>query len=173
MTRLILPLLVLSAGVTVTVAQAHHPDRAKQPVRPRIDCIGPIGNNLPPSYRRVYNRPTNLGGKIAYWIAPTSQEAMAWHRAKHRGAYARHLPRQEQYYFYPKPWESLQIGPRPTREATNAAYPAAYGGPYGAANEVETVEMSSDVPPLPPPSLGDPLPPQTLGDPLMLDDEVQ
>ncbi|MCO8121950.1 hypothetical protein NHH03_09400 [Stieleria sp. TO1_6] len=98
------------------LATAHHPDKENQPVHPRIDLIGPIGNRLPPSYRRTYNRPTKLGGRIAYWIAPSSQEAMAWHHAKHAGAYKapkKHL-RLEQHYFYPKPWEVLRVGPRPS-----------------------------------------------------------
>ena len=45
------------------------------------------------SYRRRYNRPKYLGGKIAYHIAPSSQEAMAWHEAEHLGAYKNHRPR--------------------------------------------------------------------------------
>ena len=93
-----------------TVASAHHPDRKSAPVRPRIDLIGPIGNHLPPEYRRQYNRPTNIGGKIAYCIAPSSQEAMAWHRAQHSRAYECDRPRLVRHYFYPKPWEALKIG---------------------------------------------------------------
>lgn len=93
-------------------AAAHHPNREDQPVHPRIDLIPPLGNNLPPSYRRRYNRPTNIGGKIAYWIAPSSQEAMAWHEAQHMNAYRCRRGRIERHYFYPKPWEALQVGPR-------------------------------------------------------------
>ena len=95
-------------------AFAHHPDKENMPVHQRIDVIGPVGNRLPPGHRRVYNRPTYIGGKIAYWIAPSSQEAMAWHRAEHSGAYEppKKCLRLEQHYFYPKPWEVLQVGPR-------------------------------------------------------------
>jgi hypothetical protein len=93
---------------------AHHPDRANAPVRPRVDCIGPIGNRLPPSYRLRYNRPTNLGGHLAYVFAPTSQEAMAWHNAKHRGNYKNKMPRTVMQYFYPKPWELLNMTPQAT-----------------------------------------------------------
>lgn len=90
----------------------------------RIDVIGPIGNRLPPSYRRQYNRPTYVGGKIAAKIAPSSQEAMAFHRAEEFGLYddngikgalsCQHQPPQRvvQLYFYPKPWEALTVGPR-------------------------------------------------------------
>ncbi|MGB7328793.1 MAG: hypothetical protein WBD31_28200 [Rubripirellula sp.] len=94
-------------------AQAHHPDRENQPLGPRIDVIGPIGNRLPASYRRTYNRPTNIGGWIAYKIAPSSQEAMAWHAATHQNAYKCDRPRLESHYFYPKPYEALRTGPRP------------------------------------------------------------
>lgn len=97
-----------------SLSLAHHPDRRYQPVRPRVDVIGPVGNRLPPEYRRVYNRPTNIGGKIAYLIAPTSQEAMVWHRDQHEGRYnGKHCPRVDRQYFYPKPWEALRVGPRP------------------------------------------------------------
>ncbi len=97
--------------------EAHHPDRENQPVYPRIDVIGPLGNRLPPSYRRVYNRPTNIGGWIAYKIAPTSQEAMAWHNATHQNAYKCDRPRLEAHYFYPKPYDALRTGPRPNPDA--------------------------------------------------------
>ena len=97
----------------LTTVQAHHPDKAHQQVHPRIDLIPPLGNWLPPSYRRRFNRPTNFGGRIAYHIAPSSLEAMAWHAATHRNAYKDHRPRLEMHYFYPKPWEVLKIGARP------------------------------------------------------------
>lgn len=94
----------------------------------RIDVIGPIGNRLPESYRRQYNRPTYLGGKLAAKIEPSSQEAMAFHRAEELGLYdnngvkgalaGKHCPpkRVEQHYFYPKPWEVLAVGPRKNRK---------------------------------------------------------
>ena len=108
-------LIVALVGFAVS-ADAHPPNHAKQPVYPRIDVIGPVGNRLPASYARRYNRPRYITGKIAYWIAPSSQEAMAWHRAEHRGAYHPNLPRLETHYFYPKPYEALPIGPRPRPE---------------------------------------------------------
>lgn len=91
---------------------AHHPDRENHPVWPRFDLIPPLGNSLPMEYRRRYNRPRYVGGWIAYHIAPSSQEAMAWHDAAHQRAYADHRGRLEKHFFYPKPWESLKIGPR-------------------------------------------------------------
>tara|TARA_R110002049_G_scaffold2750_2_gene21468 strand:- start:256686 stop:257171 length:486 start_codon:yes stop_codon:yes gene_type:complete len=160
MKRLIFPRILAGLvliGIFAGTVQAHHPDRANQPVRPRVDCIGPVGNNLPPSYRRVYNRPRNLGGKIAYYVAPTSQEAIAWHRAKHMRAYECNLPRQENYYFYPKPWESLQIGPRPMGGAPNAYS----SSEQGVIEEIETVELGDEMLPAP----------GTLSDPLMLPED--
>ncbi len=95
-----------------TSVWAHHPHPHSPPLRERVDPIPPLGNRLPPSYRRVYNRPTYLGGKIAYYIAPSSQEAMSWHEHVHRGSYRNKAGRIEPMYMYPKPWEVLTLGPR-------------------------------------------------------------
>lgn len=93
-------------------------------VPPQIDVIGPLGNRLPPSYRRQFNRPTYIGGKIARMVEPTSQEAITWQRANDAGLYdnngikgffsGKKCPpqRYQQYFFYPKPWEVLTTGPR-------------------------------------------------------------
>lgn len=111
--------LSLIALATGSVGLAQFPDRRNHPVTPIIDVIGPLGNRLPPSYRRTYNRPSYLGGKIAYWIAPSSQEAMAWQNAYLAGAYRNHAPRLERHYFFPKPWEALQTGARVPRDPAN------------------------------------------------------
>lgn len=111
------PIVLLAA---TSVLPAQHPDRRNQPVRQPIDLIGPLGNRLPPSYRRTYNRPTYIGGKIAYRIAPSSQEAMAWQAAYRSGAYRDHAPRLERHYFFPKPWEAMQVGPRDSSQSRPA-----------------------------------------------------
>ncbi|MEL7264743.1 MAG: hypothetical protein AAFP69_08060 [Planctomycetota bacterium] len=103
-------------------AVAHHPQPHRVPRHSRIEVIPPL-RNPHGSYRRRYNRPTNLGGKIAYIVAPTSQEAMAWHAAQHQGLYrggVHHpLPAHVPQYRYPKPWQVLQTGPRyPVKKAT-------------------------------------------------------
>lgn len=103
---LTLSLVALGFCLTQPVL-AHHPEWKQMPVRPRVDVIGPLGTSLKPSYRRRYNRPSNILGRLMYYIAPSSQEAMAWHSASHRGLYENHRPRVEQHYFYPKPWEGL------------------------------------------------------------------
>ena len=124
---LLLPLLTV---FLTTVLCAHHPDRESHRVHPYYDLIGPLGSHLPPSHRRKYNRPSNIGGKIAYYIAPSSQEAMAWHKAQHRGYYKNHRPRMVTHFFYPKPWEAMKVGPRiPTSPEAAAARSA---GGYGA-----------------------------------------
>lgn len=128
--------LFLSTTLVMCVsipALAHHPDKENQPVHPRIDVIPPLGNSLPMSYRRKYNRPSKWMGKIAYHIAPSSQEAMAWHRATHRGYYKNHSPRMVTHYFYPKPWEALRIGARPDTTSENASSMPTVPSPYGNA----------------------------------------
>ncbi|QDT09497.1 hypothetical protein [Planctomycetes bacterium K23_9] len=135
-------------------AMAHHPDRERQTVRPRGDLIGPLGNNFRPSYRRELNRPRFLAGKLAYAIAPTSQEAIAWHHADHEGAYANDACRIEKRFMYPKPWEALKVGPRRTSQIDqNAALkPMAQGqalplapGNYDASNgDTDPMALSDD-----------------------------
>ncbi|MDG2222974.1 MAG: hypothetical protein P8L85_16460 [Rubripirellula sp.] len=115
--------LFISTALVVCVSSitlAHHPDKENQKVHPRIEVIPPLGNALPMSHRRKYNRPSNWMGKIAYHIAPSSQEAMAWHNATHRGYYENKSPRMVTHYFYPKPWEGLRIGPRRATTAGNS-----------------------------------------------------
>ena len=120
--RLLVALLVMSPVMSVDATAAW--PWTKYEGTSRIDPIGPVGNRLPDSYRRQYNRPTYLGGKIAAKIAPSSQEAMAFRRSDSLGLYdhtgikgwfnGKNCPPQrvEQHYFYPKPWEVLAVGPR-------------------------------------------------------------
>jgi hypothetical protein len=107
--------------IWISNAGAHHPDREHQRIWPRIDVIPPLGYHLPMEYRRRFNRPTKVGGWIAYHIEPTSQEAMAWHDATHQRAYSDHRGRIEKHYFYPKPWEGLQLGSRQSSQADREA----------------------------------------------------
>ncbi|WP_146516968.1 hypothetical protein [Rubripirellula amarantea] len=112
-------LFLVASISTSDHVNAHHPDRECQPVHERIDVIGPLGNNLPAGHRRRLNRPSYWEGKILYKIAPTSQEAMAWHRAEHKGYYECDAPRMETHYFYPKPYERMRIGSRDPQEPHN------------------------------------------------------
>lgn len=103
----------MSGMIVASPAWAHHPFGENMPVHPRIgtNVIPPLGNHLP-SHRERLNRPMYIGGKIAYRISPTSQEAMNWHRSLHQGLYANDSRWTENRYFYPKPWEVLTVGPR-------------------------------------------------------------
>jgi len=82
------------------------------PYDPRPDFFRlPVYNAWVP-YRKSHNRPTYIGGKVAAVIEPTSQEAMAWQISKANGDYRNHRPGYIPTYYYPKPWEALQIGAR-------------------------------------------------------------
>jgi hypothetical protein len=82
------------------------------PYDPRPDFFRlPVYNAWVP-YRKSNNRPTYIGGKVAAVIEPTSQEAMAWQISKANGNYRNHRPGSIPTYYYPKPWEALQIGAR-------------------------------------------------------------
>lgn len=102
-------LLTLLLGSTVP-AIADHPTAGLW--LPRIEPFDWIEKLEPKNYRERYNRPRYVGGKIAYYIAPSSQEGMAWHEHKHRGSYRNHAGPVFKSYNYPKPWEALQVGPR-------------------------------------------------------------
>lgn len=104
---------LLNFGLAAPAARAQWPHWKDKVVRPNIDLIPPLGNHLPPSYASRYNRPKYLTGKLMYTIEPSSQEAMAWQRARNLGYYANHAPRMETRYLYRKPWEALGPGPRP------------------------------------------------------------
>lgn len=74
-------------------------------------------------YRRAYNRPRYWGGWLADKVSLTSQEAMVWQENVAAGRYdARNCPPVYKTYYYPKPWEALQTGPRADfpKPATNA-----------------------------------------------------
>ena len=148
--------LTVLAGMALP-AVAHHPDRENHPVWPTFDLIGPLGNRLPASHRRKYNRPTYWGGKIAYYIAPSSQEAMSWHDAAHRRAYKDHRPRLEVHYFYPKPWEALRIGARKPSDPGETPEQQGYGD--ALREELEELEDAAPVVADPVPDLTQPVPP--------------
>lgn len=137
--------------LAVTPAIAHHPDRESHPVRRRVDVIPPLGNNLPLSYAAKYNRPSYLTGRISYWIAPTSLEAMSWHRAAHLGYYANHAPRMVTHYIFPKPWEALGVGPKSelSAQVSGDAAPAPTIYKHGAdAPLIEPLEEPELAPPV-------------------------
>jgi hypothetical protein len=108
--------LLLASNVWPTSVIAAPPERPTlnhtEDPRPNILPDWIYNHHVP--YRQRYNRPTYHGGKIAYHISPTSQEAMAWEENLERGKYdGHHCPPLVKGYFYPKPWEMLNTGPRP------------------------------------------------------------
>ena len=113
--------------VIASSASAHHPTAGLWVKRPEpFDWIERLE---PKSYRARYNRPRYLGGKIAYTIAPSSQEAMSWHEHVHRGTYKRHEGPIYKQYFYPKPWEVLNVRPRPDFSSSEMPQPPAVDPP--------------------------------------------
>ncbi len=65
-------------------------------------------------YRAQYNRPRFLTGWLAYEVSRTSQEAMVWKENYCAGNYDQHhMPPVYKTYYYPKPWEALDVGARP------------------------------------------------------------
>lgn len=82
------------------------------PADPRPDLFPHPIYNTTSSYRAVYNRPRYLGGYLAYVVEPSSQEAMAWHENKCNGYYGTRIPTPVRTYWYPKPWEAMNTGPR-------------------------------------------------------------
>ncbi len=91
---------------------------------PRPDILAHPFYDAHTEYRRAYNRPRFLAGWIAAQIEPTSQEAMVWHENLLAGRYdEKNLPPLCKTYYYPKPWEVLQTGPRPdfAKPQSNAA----------------------------------------------------
>lgn len=89
---------------------AHHPTAGLW--LPRVEPLDWVERLEPKNYRQRYNRPRYIGGKIAYYIAPSSQEAMSWHEHTHRGSYKNHAGPIYKRFYYQKPWEALQVGPR-------------------------------------------------------------
>ncbi|WP_158222756.1 hypothetical protein [Rhodopirellula sp. MGV] len=138
----------MSLPIASGAADAHHPDRENQTVHQRVDLIGPVGNRLPAGYRRTYNRPTYIGGKVAYYIAPSSQEAMAWHRAEHRGLYNEPCrdKRVTDLYFYPKPWEALLTGPRRQTDAPTASVVLPPTEEMILEEQIDALEVPMEIP---------------------------
>ena len=96
---------------------------AAPPERPTFNhTADPRPNILPDElynhhepYRLRYNRPTYHVGKAMYYVlSPTSQEAMVWKENLDECRYEGHnCPPVYKTYYYPKPWEILNTGPRP------------------------------------------------------------
>jgi hypothetical protein len=94
---------------SASVSSGRHPDVTGDP---RPDLVPhPLYNNWT-SFRADYNRPSYLGGWMAYHLSRTSQEAMSWQENRCNGTYHTHCPTPVTMYYYPKPWEVLPVGAR-------------------------------------------------------------
>lgn len=109
--KIFLAVFICTVGGSSHV-QAWHPERWFDPSDPRPDFLPHTVTNAWVPYRKVYNRPTYVGGHIAAIVEPTSQEAMAWKIHKDNGDYRYHRPGTIPMYLYPKPWEVLPVGSR-------------------------------------------------------------
>lgn len=109
---------MLSAKVSVA---AERPTFNRDTCDPRPDILPYWLTEWYTEYRRAYNRPRYWSGRVAHAIEPTSQEAMVWCEAVQMGLYdgCRQPPAYKRY-FYLKPWEALNTGPRPDQK-TDAA----------------------------------------------------
>ncbi len=111
------------------------PISAAPPERPNLNHTADPRPNILPNelynfhvpYRLRYNRPQYHVGKAMYHvISPTSQEAMVWKENVDAGRYdGHHCPPMYKGYYYPKPWEILNTGPRPNFSTVNSTNPRA------------------------------------------------
>ena len=106
-------LAVIVVGLAMsTCSSMAWAQRGYDPADQRPDLLPhPIYNAWVP-YRAEYNRPRFVGGYLAYKFEPTSQEAMSWKENYCNGMYGTHCPTPIARYYYPKPWEALDVGPR-------------------------------------------------------------
>ncbi len=122
----LLGILVVTAFLSATVsAQTYWPPEHMpyyNGANPRPDLIPRGLYNAWVPYRKAYNRPSYLGGFAAHVIEPTSQEAMSWKENHENGYYKTHCPTPIKHYYYPKPWEVLNTGARPSGEASNSQF---------------------------------------------------
>ena len=111
---LLLVLACGSAGVNAAASRAAERPTFNHTNDPRPDILPHPFYYAHTEYRRAYNRPRYVTGWIADKISVTSQEAMVWQENVAEGRYAgKHCPPVYKTYYYRKPWEALQTGPRP------------------------------------------------------------
>jgi hypothetical protein len=107
----------IQGSVLPTSADAAPPERPtfNHTADPRPNILPDWVYNHRVPYRLEYNRPPYHVGKAMYYvISPTSQEAMSWKENLDDGRYNGHnCPPVYKGYYYPKPWEVLNTGPRP------------------------------------------------------------
>ena len=135
---------VMTVTIGTSIGYGHPPHVPTPAVRPRIDLIGPLGNRLDPGYRRIYNRPRPRLGRINYLVAPSSREAMSWHRAEHRGDYQCERGPTVPVYEFERPWQTIPVGSR--RSVVNPPEPSLLDDP--AELEPSTLDQELNEPEL-------------------------
>lgn len=123
--------IYLSALSTIVPATMCQSTQAAPPERPTFNHTEDPRPNILPDwiynhrvpYRLQYNRPPyHMGKSLYYVISPTSQEALSWKENLDECRYEGHnCPPVYKSYYYPKPWEILNTGPRPTYSTVSAA----------------------------------------------------
>ncbi len=102
------------SGMKASISLASERPTLNHTADPRPDILPRPLYYAHTEYRRAYNRPRFTTGWLADKISPTSQEAMVWQENVQAGRYAgKHCPPVYKTYYYQKPWEALQTGPRP------------------------------------------------------------
>ncbi len=152
-------LFTLLVSVPSVSANAKNPFTAYLPSyheRPTMNVTcDPRPNILPDElynhhtpYRRIYNRPQDLVGYIAHVVEPTSQEAMSWWENKCAGRYdTKHAAPMCKRYYYPKPWEALNVEPRADYPKLTPAGSEPLAEVHGEQKNIAptTVEAAPDV----------------------------
>ena len=101
-------------NMLTTLAQAAERPTLINTRDPRPDILPRPFYDNHSEYRAQYNRPRFLTGWLAYEVSRTSQEAMVWKENYCAGNYDQHhMPPVYKTYYYPKPWEALDVGARP------------------------------------------------------------
>lgn len=139
---LLLLAVCAAAGLKSSVTLASERPTLNHTADPRPDILPRPFYYAHTEYRRAYNRPRYTTGWISDKIAPTSQEALVWQENVQAGRYnGKHCPPVYKTYYYPKPWEALQTGPRP-----DFAKPASQTRPRNDAPEAFSRDGEAIVP---------------------------
>jgi hypothetical protein len=98
-------------------------------------------------YRSQYNRPRFFTGWLAYEMSRTSQEAMVWKENYCSGNYDQHhMPAVYKTYYYPKPWEALNVGARPDYASVKPKTQRVPGATQSEAEALTLIEESNRKP---------------------------
>ncbi len=136
-------LILLSAMLAPNLLAGERPTFNKDTCDPRPDILPYWLTSWHTEYRREYNRPRYLSGKIAHAVEPTCQEAMVWCEANQMGLYdtCKHPPVYKSYNT-PKPWEILATGPRPDFKKPASPYPSSTSSD-GKSSAVEVAKSEA------------------------------